>query len=67
MSKVEIKAIENGPNVLFVDGKVFSAMCRCGASSNKPYCDGAHAKVGFKARPAELLVVPLQEPGREQS
>ena len=25
-----------------------TAFCRCGASNNKPYCDGAHKESGFK-------------------
>lgn len=55
--KVVIKP--NGPllvhgdiNVVHADGTEdkktkITALCRCGHSSNKPFCDGAHLKAGF--------------------
>lgn len=44
--------VENLPNLkgaveADLSGKPKVALCRCGASANKPFCDGAHAKIAF--------------------
>jgi CDGSH-type Zn-finger protein len=64
---IVIRCRENGPLVVqgpvrIVDhlgneyappaGKEFVALCRCGASNNKPFCDGSHRRCGFQGGPA---------------
>ena len=58
-----ISTYENGPflmtggrsRVVDADGGEFPveketiALCRCGASTKKPFCDGTHSRVGFRA------------------
>jgi CDGSH-type Zn-finger protein len=62
--RVVIKARENGPykitgpvTVIDADGVEYQlpddgrplALCRCGGSTTKPFCDGTHSKIGFDA------------------
>jgi CDGSH-type Zn-finger protein len=56
MVRMVIKYSENGPNLIEKDGTVFAAMCRCGGTNTKPYCDGTHAKIGFKGEAKEIVV-----------
>jgi CDGSH-type Zn-finger protein len=36
-----------------IETKPTTALCRCGGSANKPFCDGTHAKIGFSSAKLE--------------
>jgi CDGSH-type Zn-finger protein/uncharacterized Fe-S cluster protein YjdI len=58
--KVNVTTLPNGPvkvegnlEICSGTGRTIektrkAVLCRCGQSNNKPYCDGTHAKIGFK-------------------
>lgn len=55
----------NGPYVVEGDVKLVDAqgnevplvkraLCRCGGSTTKPFCDGTHSKIGFQGAMAAV-------------
>ena len=42
-----------GPDGGDIEVKEVMALCRCGGSSNKPFCDGTHNRNGFQSRGGE--------------
>jgi uncharacterized Fe-S cluster protein YjdI len=58
--QTKVEVLENGPLLVYGTLKIVgkdgtedvknktTAFCRCGASDNKPYCDGTHVKKNFK-------------------
>ena len=62
MADVKIQVLTNGPLLVKgpmqlvdmqdkpIQGKPGDAvaLCRCGHSANKPFCDGAHKQAGFQ-------------------
>ena len=63
MAEVKVMVRMNGPirvygpiEIVDADGSQYAtpegewvSFCRCGQSSNKPFCDASHSKCGFEA------------------
>jgi CDGSH-type Zn-finger protein len=64
MADVRIRTRDNGPlvvegpvQIVDAEGNLFAispdkpaiALCRCGGSKNKPFCDGSHKSNGFES------------------
>ena len=44
-----VEMVDADGNKYDLTGKAAFSLCRCGASANRPFCDGAHAKIAFQA------------------
>jgi CDGSH-type Zn-finger protein len=60
VAEVTIEVRPNGPYIIngpievrdtngdVVPTQTRTVLCRCGASTKKPFCDGTHSKIGFQ-------------------
>jgi len=49
-----VELVDPSGNKYDLTGKPAFSLCRCGASVNKPFCDGTHSKIGFMAAEAAV-------------
>jgi CDGSH-type Zn-finger protein len=60
-----LRIVDNEGRLIRLDTRL--ALCRCGASENKPFCDGSHRRIGFRTDPAEGADEAADKPLRPAS
>jgi CDGSH-type Zn-finger protein len=72
MSDVKVICLNNGPlrlegvftvtdaqgNAFDLAGRTVLSLCRCGASQNKPFCDGSHKRIEFQSEVVARALPP---------
>lgn len=69
-----IQVSDNGPllirgpiELIDMDGEAWNrdtknlALCRCGQSGNKPFCDGSHAEASFESAPRAIKEIHVPD------
>ena len=66
-----VEAPEGGIELVDADGQKYDltgkpnfALCRCGGSVNKPFCDGTHSRIGFQAAEAAVRAEEQSKDGK---
>jgi CDGSH-type Zn-finger protein len=50
----DVEILDVNGNKVDTSSRPKIALCRCGASVTKPFCDGTHSKIGFQAAEAAV-------------
>lgn len=54
----DITLVDEAGNRYDLAGRIAVSLCRCGQSSNKPFCDSSHLKIGFAAESTAFSLPP---------
>jgi CDGSH-type Zn-finger protein len=59
----DIQLVDMEGNTFGLGGRTVVSFCRCGASENKPFCDGSHKRMNFQSEvKARDLPPPAPKP-----
>ncbi|GAC1658094.1 MAG: hypothetical protein NVS4B13_00460 [Candidatus Elarobacter sp.] len=59
----ELQLTDADGNLRDLAGKANIALCRCGGSVSKPFCDGTHSRIGFQAAESAVDAQAARESG----
>ena len=64
-----LRLVDQDGNEISIEGKKNVKLCRCGASTQKPFCDGTHSRIGFQGAEAARAEFDAQQaqPGQPQN
>jgi CDGSH-type Zn-finger protein len=59
--------LDQDGNAFDLAGRTVVALCRCGHSQNKPFCDGSHKQCGFESQVKAFALPPAPLPATPKS
>jgi len=58
-----VRVVDHQGTEIPTAGRKAISLCRCGASTKKPFCDGTHSKVGFRGAEAAQVAYDAGQQG----